>query len=194
MALFFSVRSIAKSITTRDIFYEGSSRARVRRKTSSFGWTVVSSIKIIIKINPRDRRLPSFFFRNRVLGFGDKTRRTFSSSFWSSRRTFRGPRRFFRVSSGSSPSIQSAADDDDLKVVTLLRLGLLSSEEDVNAARLGGWRRRWRGRVVFVLATIARATLLCGCRSEDSMMMMMMMMRCIFKHAKKGETRVNESE
>ena len=194
MALFFSVRSIAKSITTRDIFYEGSSRARVRRKTSSFGWTVVSSIKIIIKINPRDRRLPSFFFRNRVLGFGDKTRRTFSSSFWSSRRPFRGPRRFFRVSSfGSSPSrIQSAADDD-LKVVTLLRLGLLSSEEDVNAARLGGWRRRWRGRVVFVLATIARATLLCGCRSEDSMMMMMMM-RCIFKHAKKGETRVNESE
>ena len=155
MALFFSVRSIAKSIT-RDIFYEGSSRARVRRKTS-FGWTVVSSIKIIIKINPRDRRLPSFFFRNRVLGFGDKTRRTFSSSFWSSRRTFRGPRRFFRVSSGSSPSIQSAADDDDLKVVTLLRLGLLSSEEDVNAARLGGWRRRRRrGRVVFVLATIAR--------------------------------------
>ena len=155
MALFFSVRSIAKSIT-RDIFYEGSSRARVRRKTS-FGWTVVSSIKIIIKINPRDRRLPSFFFRNRVLGFGDKTRRTFSSSFWSSRRPFRGPRRFFRVSSfGSSPSrIQSAADDD-LKVVTLLRLGLLSSEEDVNAARLGGWRRRRRGRVVFVLATIAR--------------------------------------
>ena len=185
MALFFSVRSIAKSITTRDIFYEGSSRARVRRKTSSFGWTVVSSIKIIIKINPRDRRLPSFFFRNRVLGFGDKTRRTFSSSFWSSRRTFRGPRRFFRVSSGSSPSIQSAADDDDLKVVTLLRLGLLSSEEDVNAARLGGWRRRWRGRVVFVLATIARATLLCGCRSEDSMMMMMMM-RCIFKRKKKA--------
>ena len=154
MAFFFSVRSIAKSIT-RDIFYEGSSRARVRRKTS-FGWTVVSSIKIIIKINPRDRRLPSFFFRNRVLGFGDKTRRTFSSSFWSSRRPFRGPRRFFRVSSGSSPSIQSAADDDDLKVVTLLRLGLLSSEEDVNAARLGGWRRRRRGRVVFVLATIAR--------------------------------------
>ena len=158
MALFFSVRSIAKSIT-RDIFYEGSSRARVRRKTS-FGWTVVSSIKIIIKINPRDRRLPSFFFRNRVLGFGDKTRRTFSSSFWSSRRTFRGPRRFFRVSSGSSPFlvVKSAADDDDdddLKVVTLLRLGL-SPEEDVNAARLGGWRRRRRGRVVFVLATIAR--------------------------------------
>ena len=152
MALFFSVRSIAKSIT-RDIFYEGSSRARVRRKTS-FGWTVVSSIKIIIKINPRDRRLASFFFRG-VLGFGDKTRRTFSS-FWSSRRTFRGPRRFFRVSSGSSPSIKSAADDDDLKVVTLLRLGLLSSAEDVNAARLGGWRRGRRGRVVFVLATIAR--------------------------------------
>ncbi len=104
----------------------------------------------------RDRRLASFFFRG-VLGFGDKTRRTFSS-FWSSRRTFRGPRRFFRVSSfGSSPSIiQSAADDDDdLKVVTLLRLGL-SPEEDVNAARLGGWRRRGRGRVVFLLATIAR--------------------------------------
>lgn len=53
MALFFSVRSIAKSIT-RDIFYEGSSRARVRRKTS-FGWTVVSSIKIIIKINARQK-------------------------------------------------------------------------------------------------------------------------------------------
>ena len=99
----------------------------------------------------RDRRLASFFFRG-VLGFGDKKRRTFSS-FWSSRRTFRGPRRFFRVSSGSSPSIKSAADDDDLKVVTLLRLGL-SPEEDVNAARLGGWRRR--GRVVFLLATIVR--------------------------------------
>ena len=156
--MFYSVRrrAIDRTSITRDIFY-GGVRAR-----STQNIIIIINLSLGGQLFPpskssRDRSKASFFFRG-VLGFGDKKRRTFSS-LWSSRRTFRGPRRFFRVSSGSSPFlvVKSAADDDDdddLKVVTLLRLGL-SPEEDVNAARLGGWRRRGRGKV-FLLATIAR--------------------------------------